>query len=179
MTDIINEGNRKNEYGCVMLFFDYPQLFKIQDGINPKHLYEEDDDDSYGLDTEPHITLLFGLHQEVTTDQVKDILKDITFSRCELHNPSCFNNEKYDVFKFDAKGSSLHKANKKLTDLPFTSNFPDYHPHMTIGYLKPGFGERYVRMLDKSKNDKRYITPKYAIYSKVDGTKDKLKINVY
>ena len=179
MTDIISEGKRRNEYGCVMLFFNYPQMFKIQDAINPDHLYEEDDDDSYGLDDEPHVTLLFGLHPEVTNEQVKDAIEGITFSRCELHNPSCFENEKYDVFKFDVKGSSLHKANEKLKKLPFTSDYPDYHPHMTIAYLKPGMGERYVRMLDKGKNDDHFIKPTHAVFSKVDGTKVKMKINVY
>lgn len=179
MFDIINEGESKREYGCVMLFFDYPQMYKIQDAINPKHYYEELDDDSYGPEGEPHVTLLYGLHPEVTTEQVTEAINDITFSRCELHNPSCFNNEKYDVFKFDVKGSSLHKANERLKKFPFTSDFPDYHPHMTIAYLTPGMGERYVRMLDKGKDDDHYIKPKYAVYSKTDGTKEKLKIKVY
>ena len=180
MIDIINEGNaRKNDYGCVMLFFDYPQLFKVQDAINPKDLYEENDDDSYGLEDEPHVTLLFGLHPEVTTEQVTEIIDGLTFSRCELHNPSLFENEKYDVFKFDVKGSSLFTANKKLRELPFTSDFPDYHPHMTIAYLNPGMGDKYVKMLDKSKNDNHFIKPKQVVYSKVDGTKEIFKIKVY
>jgi hypothetical protein len=41
------------------------------------------------------------------------------------------------------------------------------------------YGERYVRMLDKGKDDDHFIKPKYAVYSKTDGTKEKLKIKVY
>jgi hypothetical protein len=77
--------------------------------------------------------------------------------------------------KFDIKGDNLHETNADLQQYPFTSNFPDYHPHMTIAYLKPGTGKRYVKMLKGIEYD---LLPQYAIYSKPDGEKDKIKIKV-
>ena len=45
MLDVITE-DYKHRYGCVMLFFNFPYLNKIQDAINPDDLYEESDDES-------------------------------------------------------------------------------------------------------------------------------------
>jgi len=176
LMDIINESERKFEYGCVMLYFKFPEMFKIQDSIDPEDLYEEEDDDSFGFETEPHTTLLFGLHKEVTTEQVKNVLDDFTYYTVKAHNPSLFKNEKYDVLKFDIKGDSLHETNKVLKEFPHTSDFPNYHPHMTICYLKPGLGKKYVDKLKKF--DDFWLAPQHSIYSKSDGKKDKISIKV-
>jgi hypothetical protein len=79
------------------------------------------------------------------------------------------------VLKFDIKGDNIHETNKDLQQYPFTSNFPDYHPHMTIAYLKPGTGKRYAKMLKEFEYD---LIPQYVVYSKPNGDKDKIKIKV-
>lgn len=172
--------DHKHDYGCVMLHFDFPELCKIQDMINPDDIYEDENDDSFELESEFHITLLFGLHDEVSTNNIKKVLEKFEYGPCKLTNPSIFENEKYDVFKYDVVyptrgGAFLHKTNYELKKLPHTSEFPEYNPHVTIGYLKPKKGQRYVKAI---KNSEFIVTPKYAIYSKPDGTKEKLNINV-
>jgi 2'-5' RNA ligase len=180
MLDVITE-DYKHRYGCVMLFFNFPYLNKIQDAINPDDLYEESDDDSFGLEPSAHVTLLFGLHKEVSNEDVKQSLKDIIFDDCKLFNLSFFENEKYDVLNFEVGyatrgGAFLSKANKELKKLPYTSEFPDYNPHMTIAYLKPGMGKKYVDKLKRL--DDYTLTPKECIYSKTDKSKVKIKINL-
>jgi 2'-5' RNA ligase len=86
-----------------------------------------------------------------------------------------FENEKYDVLKFDVNGENLHACNKALKQHPHTNNFPDYHPHMTIGYLKPRMGKKYTKML---KGQEFELIPTHAIYSEPDGTKSKIKIEI-
>ena len=55
----------------------------------------------------------------------------------KIHDESLFENPKYDVLKFDVISPLLNKINKKLTkELPYTSDFPDYHAHCTIAYIK-------------------------------------------
>lgn len=166
--------DRKHEYGCVMLYFSFPEMKEIHKLIDPDDLYEEDGQD-YGLETEPHCTLLFGLHDGVSTDDVDKSLGKFTFDTCKAHNASLFKNEKYDVLKFDIEGESLSDANKELKKFPHTNEYPKYEAHLTIAYLKPGKGEKYSKEL---KGDKYWLTPRHAIYSKPNNTKDKIKINI-
>ena len=167
--------NRKYEYGCTMLYFDFPQINYIHKMIEPNHLYHEENDDSYGLESEPHTTLLFGTHDDVTIEDIKGVLNKYTFNTCRVHNPSLFQNEKYDVLKFDVHGSNLHDANSDLRGFPHTNNFPDYHPHLTVAYLKPGYGQRYVR---KFGNMEYMLKPTCGVYSHPNGEKTSIDLNI-
>jgi 2'-5' RNA ligase len=178
--DLITEDH-KHELGCVMLNFDFPELNKIHDIIDSKDIYEDPSDSSFGLETEPHVTLLYGLHKGVSDNDVKFTLKKFIFGACKVENPSVFKNPDYDVLKYDVNyptrgGAFLHKANTALKELPYTSDFPDYHPHMTIAYLKKGTGQRYV---DALKGSSFTLLPKYAKYSKPDGSDVKLNISLF
>lgn len=163
------------EYGCVMLYFTFPELFKIQDIIDLEDIYEEEDDDSYGLEDEPHCTLLYGLHDEVSLDQVESVLDKYTYYTVKADNASLFKKDIYEVLKFDIEGDSLQETNKDLKKFPYTSDYPDYHPHLTVGYLKPGRGEKYIKAL---KSKEYWIAPQYAVYSMSDNTKHKITIKI-
>lgn len=172
----LRENKQTYDYGCAMLYFSFPEINKIHDAINPEHIYVEEEG-AFGLESEPHCTLLFGLHDdEVSVDEIENVLDQFTYYTCKLHNPSLFENEKYDVLKFDVTGDNLPETNEKLKQFPFTTDYPDYHPHMTIAYLKPGEGKQYVEMLKKS--DDFWVAPTHAIYSQPDGTKNKITIKV-
>lgn len=169
---ILEKKQDSYKYGYVMLDFNFPHMNKIQDAIDPSNLYEEEGDRTYGLEDEPHITLLFGLHNGVSAKDIKQTLDKFTFNTCQISNASLFKNEKYEVLKFDVKGDNIHKCNDALKQFPYTSNFPDYHPHMTIAYLKPGTGDKYVKMF----KDMEYeMTPRKAVYST---TNEKINIPI-
>jgi hypothetical protein len=173
LLDLLNEEKQTYDYGCAMLYFNFPEMNKIHDTINPKDVYEEEDDSSFGLEDEPHCTLLYGLHDGVTTEDIKKVLDKYNYPEVTAYNASLFENEKYDVLKFDIKGPNLHETNNDLKQYPYSSDYPDYHPHMTVAYLKPGTGKRYVKMLNKFEFE---LQPQYAMYSKPDGDRDKISI---
>lgn len=167
------ENKQTYDYGCVMLYFNVPIMSEIHKAIHPSDVYTEEGDRSFGLEKQPHCTLLYGLHEEVTDKQVTDVLEKFTFDACTIHNASVFENA-YDVLKFDVTGTNLHKCNAELTKLPHTTDYPDYHPHMTIGYLKSGKAKNYTHAL----SDRKFkIKPTHAVYSKPDGSKITIKIN--
>ena len=180
LVKLILEADQKFKYGCVMLYFKFPELKNLQKKIDKEDIYTEEGDRTYGLEDEPHVTLLFVLHEEVTLDDVKPILDKVVFSDLILYKPSLFENEKYDVLKFDVTyptkgGAFLSKINKELRKFPHTNDYPDYHPHMTIGYLKPGTGKKYTKLF---KDEEYQLTPSYAVYSVPSGEKHKIKIQV-
>jgi 2'-5' RNA ligase len=170
LTDLILEKKGDSyEYGCAMLYFEFPELKRMQKDIDKKDLYTEEGDRSYGLEDEPHVTLLFGFHSEVTTNDIKKVLNKFIYNPCKAHNVSLFKNEKYDVLKFDiVKNSDLKDTNALLSKLPHTTEFKDYHPHVTIAYIKPGEGSKYVDMF---KGVEYQLFPEYALYSYNGGSK--------
>jgi 2'-5' RNA ligase len=161
------------DFGCVMLYFNFPNIKKIHEIIDPEDIYHDEGDRSFGLEDEPHTTLLYGLHDGVTSEDVEGVLEHFKFGTCSIGNASLFENPQYDVLKFDVSGPNLHEVNKELSEYPHTTNFPDYHPHLTIGYLKPGTGKKYT---EKLKGISYSLNPEYVVYSKPNGDKDKLKI---
>ena len=74
----------------------------------------------------------------------------------------------------EAENPTLHGCNFNLRQLPYTSSYPDYKPHMTVAYLKKGEGQKYVeRLMDKTYT----VTPTHLIYSKPDGSKIRFELN--
>lgn len=176
---LVEKSGDSYEAGCAMLYFDFPKMTDIHSKINEEDIYTEEEDRSYGLEDEPHCTLLYGLNPNVSLDQVKEKINKHQFGSVIATNASLFENPKYDVLKFDMRYPNtdeefLHKCNTSLCELPYKTDYPDYHPHMTIAYLKPGLGKKYVDIL---KDEEYELEPQYAVYSEANGTKTKIKIN--
>lgn len=167
---------QKYEYSCAMLYFNNPKIKEIHSKIDKEDIYEGDTEGRFGLENSPHATLLYGLHPtEVSNDEVLTEIRKHKFPKdIRLHNVSCFENEEYDVLKFDVSEQTLHLANGGLAKYPHTNEY-DYHPHSTIAYLKKGKGKKYVK---KFKDTECIVHPKEIVYSIPSGEKIKDKVNV-
>jgi 2'-5' RNA ligase len=172
--EFIFEGKKTYDYACAMIYFDFPEMENLHKQIDEVDVFVDPKDPTFGLETEPHCTLLYGLHEEVKVDKIRELLKGHKFGKCEIVNASLFENEKFDVLKFDVKNEDLHRCNADLVKLPHTTDYPKYHPHMTVAYLKPGKGKKYTEMFEGKTYE---LSPSHAVYSHPSGSKDKLKIN--
>lgn len=165
--EFIAESNSSYEFGCVYVNFNIDNWNKIVSKIDTADLYEPGDS-KYGISKDPHVTLLYGLHDRVTLEQVKDSLKD-TYDglKIEIDGVGLFENEKYDVLKLNVKKTEkLKRIFEKLSELPNSNEYKTYNPHITIAYLKRGTGKKYLEEnlipnIDNKLNIK---------YSKPDGT---------
>lgn len=107
--------------------------------IPDSDLYIDPEDDSYGRDGEPHITVLFGFTTDLSKLEVNKLISGIKPFVVYATGLNTFNNEKYDVVKFDIKQNKiLSELNTKSKLYPHVSKFPNYHPHLTVGYVKKG-----------------------------------------
>ena len=162
------------DYGCVMVEVPVSNWNEICSVIDKDDIYEEENDTSYGIQENPHLTLLYGLKSDVSKEKVEDILENIMDEwrnfgmedfdyndvsdriaiedasdkgiEIEIENIGVFENEKFDVVKFNIKKTELlQKLFDGLSELPNENTFPDYKPHMTIGYVRKGLGEKYKK----------------------------------
>jgi len=153
---LLEKKGDTHEYGCAMLMVNASkkEWNDLQSMIEDEDVYTQEGDKSYGREDEPHITLLYGLHNDVEDSEIKDIVSDMEKTVVNLSKISIFEAKDYDVVKFDVIGDSkksLSKINKELSKLPHTTNFPDYHPHCTISYVKKGAGKKYIKTLEEDK----------------------------
>ena len=134
----------KNEYGCLMVSLKIPNWNKLLNSIKKEDIYDKPE---YGLESNCHLTLLYGLHDNVTVELLKKITHKLIKNPISitLLGLTLFETSQFDVLKFDVVSSIAVKLNKILKRLPHTSTYPQYNPHITVAYLKPGTGKKYIK----------------------------------
>ena len=145
--NFMKESKETFSYGCVMIELDIPKWKEITSIIEKEDIFYSKKDEVYGLMDHPHLTLFYGLHKEVTDDQVEECLEGIKGSDFNLRvkGISIFENPKFDVVKLEIeKNKTLTKIFNRLLKLPNSNEFPDYNPHVTISYVKKGKGKKYI-----------------------------------
>lgn len=161
------------DYGCIMIYLKIDNWIEITSIISPEDVYEPENP-SYGIDSKPHITLLFGLHPEVTPEDVESVLSKFRGKKIDINinGISKFDNEDFSVVKLNVDSPILHDINAELSKLPHTSDFPEYNPHVTLSYVQPGKADKYIS--DNYKVNLQNIDR--IVYSMTDGKKIEFKL---
>lgn len=162
-------ADQKYSSGCIMGYFNDAISDNIK--IDKKDLYNNDANE-FGLEVEPHVTVLYGTQDnDIKEDNVNNLLYLIPTFEIECTGISLFKKDEYEVVKFEIESDMLRKLNSLIQELfPYKSDYPDYKPHSTIAYVKPGEGEKYEEKFKET--IKKKID--YWIYSKADGKKIKI-----
>jgi len=128
--------------GCLMANILKPyQKMLVDFG---KQLVKDDDlyivGDEYGREKETHVTILYGFVPELNELQIRKILQGVEPFTITLTGIDTFKNEEegFDVVKFTVESSVLRQLNERAKKYPNQNDFPNYSPHLTIAYVKPG-----------------------------------------
>jgi len=104
---------------------------------------EEDDLAEYGVETDSHITVLYGLHDD-DPGPIYGSVRNFEPFTVRLGPLEMFEAEKYDVLYISADSPELEALHDKLAELEHTNTHPEYTPHLTIAYLESGTGQQYI-----------------------------------
>lgn len=152
-----------HDYGCLMLeTSNVPEIRKLQQLIPTEELYNPEDG-NYGLEEEQHITILYGLDKCLSTQLLisPEFPKIKDYGLIQLSGITLFENEEFDVLKVDVHNPLLNQLfDFLIKNYPNENSYPEYHGHMTIAYLKSGYGKKYV-----NKDFKKSVIPTNYWYS--------------
>ena len=120
------------------------QLLREAMRIKSKDLYF--DGNMYGRESNPHITVKYGIHTTYPTE-IKPLFRGIDEIEVEFGEISLFQTSNdYDVVKISiVDRNNLRKLNRRIsTGVKCTDTFSQYNPHATIAYVKKGTGDTYI-----------------------------------
>lgn len=144
---LIEQNNKKRHdysYTFVRVTGPYQQhITSLQNSINKKHLYKQ------GLEKDHHATILYGIKTN-SKEEIKNLffqLKTKSFW-IDVVDLDVFKNDG-DVLVLKCKSKELLKLRSKIEKIPHKKTFKDYRPHVTLAYLKPGYGDIYKTYLKK------------------------------
>jgi len=169
------DNQKRDHYGCVMM------EAKIKDwedyhtaGIDEDDVHIKPHDQSFGLESKPHVTVLFGIHEDEIDEEtigniIKQNMKPIT---ARVEDVDVFEGDEYDVVKYNIPVSKeLQEMRDLFTKFPHTDSHPEYKPHMTIAYVKPGEGKKYKRTL-RDPFDVTFTNGVYSYHNNPDDPED-------
>ena len=127
----------KQPLSCLMATIpesDAKAILEFGEKIPKENLYT--DEEGFGLEKKCHTTVFYGMHDqspEASFEHIKEPIK------IQLKTVTVFECDKYDVLKIDVESKDLRKLHKEIKDnLEATITFPNFSPHITIGYIKKG-----------------------------------------
>lgn len=144
---VILPKKNNDSSGCLMLYYEPCFWDKIVSLIDESDIYKEDD--KYGIESEPHVTVLYGFTNDMDVTRIEDYLNTIKSPiQFSLEKIDIFENEKFDVVKFNVKSPQLHVLHSFFKEnFDNVESYPTYQPHSTIAYVKKGMGRKYKRSL--------------------------------
>lgn len=127
--------------GCLMAMIS-KDVCKALQKFNHKLIKDEDlyiEDDEFGREKDCHVTIRFGFTKDLNELDVRQLLKGQKEFTVEIYELDKFEpTDTYDVIMFKVKSPIMEKLNQLSSIYPNESDFPDYHPHITLAYVKKG-----------------------------------------
>jgi hypothetical protein len=164
-----------HEKGCVMLRPDEATAKKVlQVGraiVKDDEVYTDPKDPSFGRETTPHSTCLWGLTEVGVGDRVAAVAAKFAPRSILIKNVTFFpaGDKPYDVVKFDIGEQGMKEFHDALlAEFPDTKETFDYHPHMTISYVHAGLGAKVCRRAAEWAG--RRVPVACIVYSSQDGS---------
>lgn len=166
----MEKNSKIYEYGCLLVYLNIPSwdLFCDNLQIKEEDLFEVNNE-RYGRESEPHCTILYGIHDDVDDDRIISLFSNLDKNRIDIESKGidCFYNKDYDVLKINIESKELRKLNELAKKLPHTDTYSDYKPHITIAYFEKGNANPYI---NENFNMKINTIDK-IVYSKTNGEK--------
>ena len=140
------------ENGCIMLELPISNWDEILSIINEEDIYDvQGGKIPFGLQKRAHLTLLYPIKKSITFDEVKPhldaVVKDEPIT-VVTKNIEVFEGTNYDILVIKVEDNPyLKNIHNYLSQHIHNYNRHSFNPHITIGYIKKGTGDKYCKDL--------------------------------
>lgn len=184
IVDSLLEDEGPHTYSCVMI--NLPEDLANQVMAWGKLQVKDEDvvvdeKGGKGRETEPHVTVLYGLLDDKPSDLLEQVFENTAPFDIKLGPCSVFRNDGHDVLKLEVISPFLHALNRNVCSVAaYENDFPDYKPHVTIAYVQPGTADRLegaspwddpVKLGQTTLGQDGVFTAKEVIFSSKNGQK--------
>lgn len=147
MKHLLEEENIELEYGALMVDFDLPKWQWFTDKLIDEADLQPQEwmDNCKAKYDSPHVTILYGFLPSVDLQDIKPLLPPVQTIQVTFDTINIFENPEFDVVKFEGESKQLRAINKVVQSVPHADLYDTYNIHMTIAYVKPHVGEKYIR----------------------------------
>lgn len=130
-----------------------------------------------GLEDDPHITLLYGIHEEHPTLQLVDIIETHPKFTVTLGDISLFDeDDEFDVIKTEIHCNDMLVLHSTLlNNCHYTLTHPEYIPHATIAFAKKGTSDYLIG--NQTFRGLSFVVD-YVTFSGSDGIKRKIMLGI-
>lgn len=170
--DPVHSGNSEKKSGVVMMKTPLKDWEKILGLLKPSDV-SDTRWNNLRTETWPHITVLYGLHDDRVDDVMKllsGIEKPVSYRIVDV---SVFQSKYCDILKFGIESEELTRLHQLLKQFPNSNTYSGYSPHMTIAYVRKGNGKNYSGKLKKPVE----LNGLEFVYSQSDGRKNVARID--
>ena len=122
-----------------------PAIAKTVRQAGQRLILPEDVHPTEGMEETPHITVKYGLETDAVAEVSPSLAGTAAFP-VTVQSLDVFETEQedYDVLVLRVDSPSLHTLHTQLSEaVQNTETFPEYKPHITLGYVKKGEGAKY------------------------------------
>src|SRR5579862_8105873 len=138
--------SQEERLGCLMAMVDSSVCStlmefgkKIIKDEDIYHQVNEKGEDEYGREHECHVTIRYGFTKDLNELEVRQLLAGRKKFNVKVTGLDIFDsNPEFDVVKFVIESPVLTQLNMLTQIYPNKTDFPDYHPHLTLAYVKKG-----------------------------------------
>jgi 2'-5' RNA ligase len=135
-----------HDYSCLMINLPDELADQIiawgKQQIPEESLFVDKDGDK-GREDEIHVTLKYGLLDAMPSPDLKELFRNTKPFEIALAPITLFRQDDHDVVKLDVHSAQLHALNREVCSIaPYHDTYPDYHPHITLCYVKKGTCDR-------------------------------------
>lgn len=129
--------------GFLMAKVKFPEILtNVEERISVEDLNEK------GFENEPHVTILPRFSDNIKESDIKKYLPEIKSIKAKITGISAFHQKNEDILKYDVESEDLINLNKRLTGIFGSKSEYEYHPHITIAYLRKGVSDKYTAKYD-------------------------------